>query len=60
MECRGVLQDLIPDVGKLEFAWGPVEGWITDPGEHSLLDNPTSAMSIPSHYVKIVYTNAMS
>ena len=31
MEGRGILQDLIPDMGHLEFGYVSVKGWIIDP-----------------------------
>ena len=46
MEGRGVVQDLIPDMGQLVFAKVPVEGWIIDPDEHSLLDGPCNAVHL--------------
>ena len=33
------MQNLIPDVGQLELAKVPVEGWIIYSDEHSLLDS---------------------
>ena len=40
VDVRGVEQDLIPYVGQWVLANVPVEGWIIDPYEHSLLDGP--------------------
>ena len=54
MECRSVLRDLILDMGQLEFAQVPVEGWLIDPNEHSLLDIPSSAVCLPTSYGKNV------
>ena len=40
MEGRGVLQDLIPNVGQLELAYVPIMGWIIDPDVQGFLDGP--------------------
>ena len=44
MEFRGVEQDLISYVGKLELANVPVEGWIIGHYNHNFLDCPSSGM----------------
>ena len=41
MKGRGVLQDLIPDVGQLELAYVPIKGCIIDPYVHGILDAMT-------------------
>ena len=59
MKWSGVLHDFITDRGQLEFAYFPVEGWIIDPEVHSLLDDSSSAMCLPTNYGKNVHTDAM-
>ena len=49
MEGRGVLQDLIQNVGQLELTYVPIIGQIIDPDVHSLLDGPgTTVCSLPT------------
>ena len=58
MEGRGVLQDLIPDVGQLELAHVPIGGCILDPDVHGL-HGSGSTLCFPTHYVEIVHTDAI-
>ena len=44
MEGRGVLQDIIPDVGQLKLAQVPNERWIIDPYEYGFLNDPGNAV----------------
>ena len=60
MEGRGVLQDLIPNVGQLELAYVPIKGCIIDPDVHLLLDGPGDLVHLPTHYREIVHTDAMT
>ena len=60
MEGRGVLQDLIPDVGQLELGYVPIEQWIIDPEVHDLLDGPGNTVHLPTHYGEIVHTDVMT
>ena len=57
---RGVLQDLIPDVGQLELAYAPIKGWSIDPDVYGLLDDPGNALYIPTHYGETVHTDVMT
>ena len=56
---RGVLQDLIPDMGQLEFAQIAIEGWVINPYEHGILDGSGNAMCLPTHNGEIFNTDAM-
>ena len=49
MEGRGVLQDLIPDVGELELATVPAKGWIIYPDVLGLLDGPGNTLYLPTN-----------
>ena len=49
LENRSGFQNLIPDVGKQELAYIPVEGWIIDPYEHGFHDGPGNAMCLLAH-----------
>ena len=60
MEGRGVVQDLIPNVGQPEFAQVPVESWIIDADEHCLLDGTGNALCLPAHNGKTVHIDVMS
>ena len=60
MEGRGVLQDLIQDVGKLELVYVCIEGWITDPDVHSLLVGPHNTVCLLIHYGNIIHTDEMT
>ena len=55
MEARGVLQDLIPNVGQLECAYVPIKEWITDADVHGLLGGPGNTVCLPIHYGEIVH-----
>ena len=57
MEGRGVKQDLMPNVGQLEFANVPIKGWIIDPDIHGLLDGPNGIVHLPAHCGEIVHTD---
>ena len=59
MEGRGVKQDLIPNVGQLEFANFHVKGLIIDPDVHGLLDGPGGVVCLPASYGEIVHTDVM-
>ena len=48
MEGKGVLQNLIPHVGKLEFPQVPFEGWVIDIDEHGLFYGPGDAECFPA------------
>ena len=41
-----MLQDLIPDVGQLDFAYIPNKGWIIVPDVHGFLASPGSTMCL--------------
>ena len=60
MEDRGVLQDLIPDVGQLELACVPIKGWIIGPNVHILLCGPGNNVCLHTHYEKIVNNDVMT
>ena len=45
VEVRDVEQDITPYVGQLVLANVPVERWIIDPYEHSLLNGPCNGMT---------------
>ena len=60
MEGRGVLQDLITDVEELELPQIPVERWIIDLYELGFLDDPGTAMHLPTHYRKTVHIDTVS
>ena len=60
MEVRVVLQDLIPDVGQLEFAQVATEGWVINHYEHGLLDGPGNPVHLPDHNGETAYIDAMS
>ena len=57
MAYRGVLYDLISNVGKLELAYVHIKGWITKPDVHALLDSPGDDVCLPTHYGEIVHTD---
>ena len=49
------------------YMWGswylpniPVEGWIINPQEHSLLDGPSNGMCLPTHNGGIIQFGMMS
>ena len=56
MEERGVLQNLIPDVGQLKPAQVPIEEWIIDPYECGLLGGSGSDVCFPSPLWKKMFT----
>ena len=58
MEGRGVLQDLIPDVGQLVLPEIPVEGSVIDSYEHGLLDGPDNPRCFPVSSGETVHTDA--
>ena len=47
MEGKGVLQNLIPNVGHLEIAYILFKGWIIGPDVHGLLDGSGNTVSPP-------------
>ena len=57
MEGRGVKQDLIPNVGQLEYVNVSLKEWIIDPDIHGLLDAPSGVAHLPANYGKIVHTD---
>ena len=60
VEGRGVLQDLIPYVGHLAFPQVPVEIWVTDIGEHGLLDCPGDTICFPAYNGEAAHTDEVS
>ena len=50
IEGRVVLQDLVPNVEKLELAYVPIKGWIIDPDAHGPLDSCDDTVCLPTHY----------
>ena len=56
MEGRGVLQNLIANVGQLEIVYIPVKGWIIDPDVHGYFDGTSDIVHLPTLYGEIVYT----
>ena len=60
MEGRGVLQDLIPDMGQLELACVSIKGWIIYAEVHGLLDGPGNTVCLPTHYGEIVHSDVMT
>ena len=54
MKVRGDEQDLIPHVGQLVLTNVLIEGWITDPYVHSLLDGADEGMLLPIYNGEIV------
>ena len=60
MKGKGVLQDLIPNVGQLELAYVPIKGWITDPDVHGFLNGPGNTVRLPSYYGEIVHSGTMT
>ena len=60
LESRGIEQDLIPYMGKIELANVPIEQWIIDPDEHGLLDGPCDVVQLSSHYGEAVHTGVMT
>ena len=60
VEDWDVLQDLIPNVGKLVFLQVPVEGWVIDSDKHGLLDSPGNTMCFPACNGKAVHIDSIS
>ena len=60
VEVRGVEQDLMSSVGQLVFPSAAVEGWITNPYVHSLLDSAGKVMGLPTHNGEILQFGVMT
>ena len=60
MEGRGVLLDLIKNVGQLELADVPVERWIIYPDVCGLLDGPDDVLHLPTHFEKLVHADVIT
>ena len=60
MGSRGVLLDLILDLGQLTFSQVPIEGWIIDPHGYGLPDVPGNVACFPNHYGKTVHIDVVS
>ena len=60
MEGRGIEQDIIPYMVRLELSNVPIEGWIFDSDIYGLLDGPCDVVHLPTHYGKVIYTGVMT
>ena len=60
VEGRGIKQDLIQDVRRLELTNVRIEGRIIGPDIHDLLDGPFEVICLPTHYGEVVHTNVVS
>ena len=48
------------EMGELELAQSPVEGWIINPYEHGFLDGPGNTMCLPIKSGKTVHIDTVS
>ena len=54
------MQNLIPDVWQVVFAYVSIQGWIIDPNVESFFDGSHHVLVLSPHYAKIISANQVT
>ena len=55
-----VVQNLIPYMRQMVFAYVLIKGWIVDPNVYSFLNQPHEVLILPPHYTEVIKCSVMT